>query len=58
MVDGSIHGAFTLGGIANLSYINVSTRMCAITYVSGKGPTYGTKFWYQLLSKIVNMVMV
>ena len=50
MVDGSIHGLFSFGGIVGFLFVIVSIGMCTITYISKKGFVYGVKFWYQLLS--------
>ena len=36
MVDDSICDLFSFGTIVGFSYINVSTRMCAITCISRK----------------------
>ena len=58
MVEGSMHGLFNFGGMVGSSYISVFVSMYMITWISGKGPIRGIKFWYQLLSKIVSMVMV
>ena len=41
MVDGSTWGLFISIGIIGSSYVIVSAGMCAITCVSGKGPTCG-----------------
>ena len=41
IVDGSTQGLFSSSGIVGSSYIIVSTSMCVVTCVSGKGPMYG-----------------
>ena len=58
MVDCSICSLFSYGSISGCLYIIVSTGMCAITCVCRKRPIYGMKVWYQLLLRIVNIVMV
>ena len=57
-VDGFICGLFSFGNIVGSLYVIVSTSMGAITCIFKKGPIYGVKFWYQLLSEIVNIVLV
>ena len=44
MVDGSICGLFSFGGIVGSSYVIVSIGMYAITCVSRNGPIYGMRF--------------
>ena len=44
--------------MVGLLYDNVFARMCAITCVSRKKPTYGVKFWYKLLLRMLIIVMV
>ena len=58
MVDGSRHGVFSFNGIVGFLYVIIFAQMCAITCISKNGPIYIMKFWYQLFSKIVIIVMV
>ena len=46
MVDGSICGLFSFGGIISSSYVIVFTTMYAITCVFQKSSMYNKKFWY------------
>ena len=58
MVEGSICGLFSSGDMVGSSYISMSASICMIIWIFEKGPMKGVKFWYQLLSGIVSMVMV
>ena len=49
-VDSSFLGVFNSGGMVGSSYVIVSTAKCAMMCVSGNGPAYGLKFWYQFVS--------
>ena len=58
MIDGSICGLFSFGGIVYALYVNVSSKIYAIACASKKGPLNGVKFWCQFLLGIVSIVMV
>ena len=55
---GSYLGVLDSGFIVGSSYVIVSATKCIITCVSGNGLSSGVRFWYQLLSGIVRIVMV
>ena len=40
------------------SYVMVSAAKCIIACVFGKGPSYGERLWYQLISGIASMMIV
>lgn len=48
---------FSLGGIVGFSCAIVSTWKCVMTYISKKGPMYGLKLSYQLVSGMAKIVM-
>ena len=47
----------SMRGIGSL-YIMVSAEKWVVTCVSGNGPLYGVRFWYQLLSGMISKVIV
>ena len=48
----------SFGGIVGSSYVIVSAAKWAIMCVSGNGPGYGLKFWYQFVSGEMIIVML
>ena len=58
MVEGSMCGLFSSSSMVGSLYISMYAGMCMITWISEKRPMKGVKFWYQLLSGMVSMVMV
>ena len=46
MVEDSMCGLFSFGGMVGSSYISVSADICMITWVFGKGLIRGVEFWY------------
>ena len=57
-VDSSFLSILSSGGIVGSSYVMVSAVKWAIMCVSGNGPVYGLKFWYQLVSGEMSIVIV
>ena len=41
-----MRGLFNSSGMVDSSYVSVSVGIYMITWVSGKGPIRGVKFWY------------
>ena len=56
--EGSFLGMLSSGGIVGSSYVIVSAAKWAIMCVSGNGPLYGLKFWYQFVSGEMIMVIL
>ena len=56
--EGSFLGMLSSGGIVGSSYVMVFVAKWAMICVSGYGPECGSKFWYQLVSGEMNIVMV
>ena len=58
IASGSICGLFGSDGIVGSTYLIVTAAKWAITCVSGKGPIYGVRFWYQFFSGTVSIAVV
>ena len=58
IASGSIFGLCSYYGIVGSSYVIVSAAKWVMTYVSGNGPVYGEKSWYQFMFGITTIVML
>jgi hypothetical protein len=56
-VESSFLGILSFGGMVGSSYVIVLAAKWAIICVSGNGPVYGLKFWYQFVSGEMSIVM-
>ena len=57
-VESSFLCMLSFGGIVGSSYVIVSAAKWAIICVCGNGPECGLKFWYQLVSGEMSIVIV
>ena len=58
IASGSFRVLLGTNGIVGSSYVMVFAAKCIMACVSGKGPLYGDRLWYQLVSGIAKMVTV
>ena len=58
IASGSCWVVLGSSAIDGSSYVMVSAAKCIIACVFGKGPSYGERLWYQLVSGIASMVIV